>query len=60
MKNNERGFIKIVLLVIIGLLVLKYMYSIDVLGKIYEFVVEVWNKYGHYMKDVWNWLKATL
>jgi len=58
MKN--RGFIHIVILVIAGLILLKYVYDIDVLGKTYEFLIFVWGKYGVWIVKVWEYIKTKL
>jgi len=57
---NSRGFIKIAVVVIAGLILLKYVYDIDVLAKVYGFVMETWGKYGDSVIKIWDWIKAKL
>ena len=69
MKNfkNNRGFIKIILLVIASLVLLKYVYNIDVVGlltsgkpkelldQFYSLGVKGWSKYYGIIIKVWNY-----
>jgi hypothetical protein len=57
-SNKKAGFVKIVLLVVAALVILKYLYDIDIIGsltqgrfrellldKFYKLAVEGWDKY---------------
>lgn len=50
MKNQNRGFIKITILIIVGLVVLKYAYDIDVVGR----VIQIWEKYDDSLRGIWD------
>lgn len=61
MKNQtSRGFIKIAIILIAGLVLLKYVYDIDVLDRVYDAWLWVWNKYGDQIQNLWQWLKAKI
>ena len=65
--NNDRGFIKMILLIVAGLVLLKYIYNIDVVGfltkgksrelldQFYEFASKGWEKYSDIILKVWNY-----
>jgi len=57
-NNNNRGFIKIAIVIIAALILLKYVYEIDVLDKVYEWVLAFWEKYGDRAIEAWEWIKA--
>lgn len=55
MQDSKRlqksgGFIKITILIIIGLVVLKYAYDIDVLN----YVIQIWEKYRGPIQNIWQ------
>lgn len=54
--RNDGGFIKIALLIIIGLAVLKYAYDIDVLN----YVIKFWEKYREPLTKIWQTIKTYL
>jgi hypothetical protein len=70
MKNfkNNRGFIRIILLVVATLVLLKYVYKIDVVGfltqgrfkelldQFYKLGAEGWSKYRDVIIKVWNFI----
>ena len=49
-NNREAGFIKITILIIVGLVVLKYAYNIDVIN----YAIQIWEKYGDNLQEIWN------
>jgi hypothetical protein len=69
MKNfkNNRGFVKIILLVVAALVLLKYVYKIDVIGlltsgkpkelldQFYSLGAKGWSKYYEVIAKVWNY-----
>lgn len=66
-KRKNDGFIKIIIIVIGALVLLKYVYDIDVIGfltqgrfkelldKFYELGSKGWSKYSEIMIKVWNY-----
>jgi hypothetical protein len=74
MKNfsNKRGFVKAVILIIAGLVLLKYIYDIDIVGflttgkfrefldKGYQLASEGWEKYRETILRVWNYAIALI
>lgn len=65
-KSNQGGFIQIALLVLVALIILKYAYSIDVVGffttgtfkeildKVYAWGLKGWSKYSDVIIAIWN------
>ncbi len=60
MKTENRGFIKIAILIVLALVLLKYVYDIDILDRVYQFAIHMWEKYGDHLMQVWYWIKAQL
>lgn len=66
-KNQKRGFIRIILVVVGALVLLKYVYDIDVVGfltagrfrelldQFYSLGAKGWEKYSDIIIRVWNW-----
>lgn len=64
---QQRGFIKMTLLIVAGLVLLKYAYQIDVVGfltegpfkeyldKSYKFGQSGWQKYREVLTNLWNY-----
>ncbi len=57
MKNQNRGFIKITIILVVALVLLKYVYDIDVIGKVYEGWLWIWGRYGDSIMNAWEWIK---
>jgi len=67
-KNKKRGFIQIILVVVGALVLLKYVYSIDVIGfltqgrfkelldQFYSLSSKGWTKYSDVIVRVWNYI----
>lgn len=67
-KLNERGIIKNIILVIIGLVLVKYIFDIDLIGllttgqakiwldKLYELARQGSTKYGELALKMWDYL----
>jgi hypothetical protein len=72
LKNNERGFIQVILLVVGTLVLLKYIYNVDVVGflttgkfkewldKLYSVATLGWEKYNAVIIKVWNYILITV
>ena len=66
-KNKKSGFITMILIVIIALVLLKYVYEVDVVGfltqgrfkelldQFYKLGSEGWQKYSDLIIKVWNY-----
>jgi hypothetical protein len=66
--SNQTGFIKIILIVVGSLVLLKYVYSIDVVGfltqgrfkelldQFYSLGAKGWQKYDETIIKVWNYI----
>jgi len=52
----QAGFIQIVLLVLVALILLKYIYSIDVIEFLTNFAENIWGKYGDNLFKIWNYV----
>ena len=70
MKNYKNtGFIQIILIVVAALVLLKYVYDIDIVGlltkgrpkelldQFYRLGAEGWERYSGVIMKVWNYLK---
>lgn len=69
MKNKNKGFIQITLIIVGTLVVLKYAYNVDVieflttgkfraiLDKIYNFGSNGWEKYQDLILKIWDYVK---
>ncbi len=69
MKNKNKGFIQITLIIVGTLVVLKYAYNVDVieflttgkfraiLDKIYNFGLSGWEKYQDLILKIWDYVK---
>jgi len=67
-KNRKRGFIQIILVVVGALVVLKYVYKVDVVGflttgkpkelldQLYSLAARTWTKYDSSIIDGWDYL----
>jgi hypothetical protein len=67
-NNKERGFIHLILVVVGALVLLKYVYDIDVIGfltqgrfkelldRFYNLGAEGWSKYSDVIIRVWNYI----
>jgi hypothetical protein len=67
-SNKNRGFVKIVIVIVGALVLLKYIYDIDVIGfltqgrfkelldQFYNLGTEGWEKYGNAVITVWNYI----
>lgn len=67
-KTKNKGFIQIVIIVLGALIILKYIYDIDVVGyftegwfrgvldKIYELASGGWEKYKDVIMGAWNFI----
>ena len=70
--RDKRGFIKIIIIVIAALVLLKYVYNIDVVGflttgkfkgwldKLYQLASLGWGKYNVIIIKIWNYLIGLL
>ncbi len=68
MKNKKSGFISIILIVVVALVILKYVYNIDVIGfltqgKFKEFLDQFynlgnkgWEKYNDIVIKIWSYV----
>ena len=66
MKNNKKGFVQTVLLVVGALVLLKYVYKIDVIGfltagrfkelldQFYSLGARGWERYSDVIVKIWN------
>ena len=66
-KKNNRGFIKITIIIVGALVLLKYVYNVDVVGflttgkfkewldKLYNVATLGWEKYGVFIIKIWNY-----
>ncbi len=66
--TQSGGFIKMILLIIAGLVLLKYLYEVDIVGyltegrfreildKVYAFSTEAWVKYREVVVKIWNYI----
>lgn len=67
-RNEASGFIQIIILIIAALVLLKYIYDIDIVGfltegrfkeildRIYEFGSNGWAKYSGAVLKIWNYI----
>jgi hypothetical protein len=67
-KNQKRGFVQIILLVVGALVLLKYIYNVDVVGflttgkfrgwldKIYGIASVWWQRYDTIIIQIWNYI----
>ena len=67
-NDREGGFIKITLIIVAALVLLKYIYDVDVVGfltqgkfreildKLYEFATMGWERYKETIIKVWNYI----
>ena len=67
-KNDKRGFIRIVLIVVGALVLLKYVYDVDVIGfltqgrfrelldQFYSLGSKGWEKYSNVITKIWNYV----
>lgn len=68
-NNNKRGFIKMIIIILGALVLLKYVYKIDVIGfltqgkfkelldQFYSLASQGWEKYSEVIIKVWNYIK---
>ncbi len=56
-RNAGGGFIKIAIILVVALVLLKYVYDIDVVGRVYDGWLWIWGRYGDSIMNVWEWLK---
>lgn len=66
-KNNGRGFIKITIIIVGALVMLKYIYDVDVIGfltqgrfkgfldQFYSLGIKGWEKYSDAIIKIWNY-----
>ena len=66
--KKQNGFVKTVILIIAGLVLLKYLYDVDIVGyltegrfreildKIYAYSSAAWAKYGEMIAGIWNYI----
>jgi hypothetical protein len=67
-NNNERGFIKMIIIIIGALVILRYVYNIDVIGfltqgrfkelldQFYSLGSQGWEKYSEIIIKIWNFV----
>ena len=67
-SKTSGGFIKMILLVVIALVLLKYIYSVDVIGfltqgrpkelldQIYNLALNGWEKYSEFIIKIWSYI----
>lgn len=66
--KNSKGFIQIILAVVVTLVLIKYLYNIDVIGFlttgkprewldwVYSLSSQIWSKYGDTLIKAWNYV----
>jgi hypothetical protein len=71
-NNNQRGFVKSVLIIVGALVLLKYTYKLDVIGyltdgkfkellnKFYEIGKYGWDKYYYLIAVIWAKIKTVI
>jgi hypothetical protein len=71
-NNTERGFIKMIIIIIAALVLLKYVYKVDIIGfltqgrfkelldQFYSLASQGWQKYSEIILKIWNFVIDTV